>query len=387
MVSLKYDETERFISETARSFFTQEVPPRKLHTFEASDTGYDPALWQQMAQLGWMALPFDEALGGGGATTTQLGVLLEEFGRTALASPFFQTVAAAGEVLRRLGDTPRATDLMRAIAEGGTRAALIASPNPAETASATDTGGGKLSLNGGPFVIEWAHVADALVVPATSSGNGASGNVELLAIDPQRAGVTIEPVTSMDNERIARVTLQNVVAEDGDRLRARPATTSDLADALAAVGALRAAEMTGAMRRVLEMTVEYVNVRHQFGRPLGSFQAVQHGCANMKIDADGAWLATYEALSRASAGLPFRRHALIASYFAGQAAERVTTTAAQLHGGMGFMREYHLQFYFRRAKAQQLRLGDLRYQLRAVADEVFGPVAAPAPKRTAAAVA
>jgi alkylation response protein AidB-like acyl-CoA dehydrogenase len=143
-------------------------------------------------------------------------------------------------------------------------------------------------------------------------------------------------------------------------------------DALrAVVDLLRCAEMVGGGRRVLEMMVEHLSNRQQFGHPIASFQAVQHACADVAIQLDGARLATYEALWLVTHDRPFAKEAAVAALFTGQACERAVSTAGQLFGGVGYTREFYLHFYYRRAKAQQLRLGSPRNLLEKLATVVF----------------
>jgi alkylation response protein AidB-like acyl-CoA dehydrogenase len=175
----------------------------------------------------------------------------------------------------------------------------------------------------------------------------------------------------MDHERVARVELRNVEIPAGQALNADWLSPADAEDILACGRLLRAAEMVGGMEQVVDMTVAYVSARRQFGRPIGTFQAVQHACADIRTELDAAHLATWEALSRADRGLAFRANAAVACFAVGRAFERVVSRAAQLHGGIGFMAEYPLQLYFRRAKAQRIRLGTTRFQLENVAQELL----------------
>jgi alkylation response protein AidB-like acyl-CoA dehydrogenase len=194
-------------------------------------------------------------------------------------------------------------------------------------------------------------------------------------LSPHTKGVEIEPTASLDNERVGRVTLHGVRVPRSTCLTPEPVGHGRLAEALALIRVLRAALIVGGAQQMLDMTVEHVQTRHQFGRALGTFQAVQHACADMRIDVDAALLATGEALSRADADLPFLREAAIATFVAGRSGERAARTAAQLHGGLGFTAEYHLQHYFRRAKAARLRLGRVPDQLRDAAALLIDPAA------------
>lgn len=363
---LRVRETQQLFSDSVRGFLGDRAPFERLRAMEGSAQGFDVELWAAMVDQGWTEVAFAEA---GGLDLAHLGTLLEELGRACVASPLFQSVAAAGVTTLRLGDTARAASLVGEIARGA-RAALVA-PAEARRVPRVVLAQGQLRVDGGPFLVEWADTATALVCPVRHD----DGTFGMVALDPGAPGVRIEPRRAFDHERIGRVVLDGALSGTSDVVREASLTLDELRDALALVSVLRCVEMSGGIRRVLEMTVDYVAAREQFGRPIGSFQAVQHACADMRMESDGAFLTSWQALSRAEAGLPFRRQAAIAAYFVGRAYERVTLSAAQLHGGIGFMADYDLQLYFRRAKAQRLRLGTEQHQLESVARDAVDPIA------------
>ena len=365
-MDLNFSETQQMLRESARAFLNEHAPRCRLGVLEASTAGYDPDTWQKIVRNGWTEMPFGTP---GNADLGHLACVLQEFGRSAYASPYFQSVAAAGIFVHRLGRSTRACTTIDRIA-GGDTAVLIASPDAGRLPQAKWCRG-SLSVSAGPLVVEWAHVADVLVVPARLE----DGRYVLVEIDSTADGARVEPVLSMDNERLALVTLSDVVVGEQQWLHEEPVAPEVIEEGLVLVDLLRAAEMVGGIEEVLRMTVEYMKIRNQFGRPIGSFQAVQHACADMNIQADGAFLATCEAISKAEADLPFVPQAAAAVFFTGRAYEGVTTTAAQLHGGVGFMAEHPLQYYFRRAKAQRLRLGSEHIQLARAASHLIDPLA------------
>jgi alkylation response protein AidB-like acyl-CoA dehydrogenase len=363
-VDLNLNPTQAMLAESARALFAKHLPQSKLWDAETSNLGYEPEIWKLMVEAGWTTLGVPEPSGVSNGDLIHLGVLLEEMGRAALASPFFQTVLAA-YALGRYGDQPAAAAALAKIAAGG-RAALILPPDEFRFPAVQQTSVGAYLLESEPMLVEWGHQADLLVCPVE-----ASSEFILFVLDPDAAGLHREAVASFDTERISRVSFNGVRADPANRVTRATMSTTNL-DALRAVrDILRCAEMIGGGRRVLEMMVEHLSSRQQFGHPIASFQAVQHACADVAIQLDGARLATYEALWRATGDRPFAKEAAVAALFTGQACERAVSTAAQLFGGVGYTREFYLHFYYRRAKAQQLRLGSQRNLLEKLACAVL----------------
>lgn len=320
---------ERLVAK-ARAILGERLPPERLNAVEALPEGHDPGLLAAMLGERLHAVP----------DLLELGLVLEECGRAVLRSPFF-TTAATLQVLRRFGSGPAAAGIAARI-EAGTTATLALA---------------------GQDLVEWPAAA-VLVIVAGEQGLRAHEDVG------------VEVVASFDGESVGRIRPRAMGMALSGRL---PGYELDRIRAL--VSALRAAEIAGGAREVLDMTVEHVCSRRQFGRALGTLQAVQHLCAEMAIAVEGARLAALEALWKADQGLPSLREAAVAAWFCGQTYEQAALTASELHGGLGYLKEYHLHHHFRRAKAQRLRLGTERAQLERVAIEMFDerpePVAAP----------
>jgi alkylation response protein AidB-like acyl-CoA dehydrogenase len=362
-MDLKLTEIQELLLDSARSLFSTRVDADRLRAVEASDTGYDSGLWDTFTELGWQGLTAPESAGGSGGSVLDLGLLLEQFGRNAVASPFLQAVTAS-LVADRAGDTPAAAALVADIAGGG-RAVLVDTSEPERHPVAQRDGDG-LQLSSGRLLVEWAEAAGTLVVPAL-----VDGGVVLAAVPRDARGLEVTPARTFDNERVAFVRLDRVEVRPEGLLTGAPLSVEAWQDERALAHLLRACDVLGASERALEMTVEYMKVRKQFGVVLGAFQAIRHMCANMRIELDGAQLITRSALWRATAGLPFATQAEMAAFFVRRTADHVLADCAELHGGIGFTLEYPLQFYYRRAKAQSLRLGPVTRQLASIADRVL----------------
>jgi alkylation response protein AidB-like acyl-CoA dehydrogenase len=390
-VDLRLADTDQLLLEQVRAMLTSEASPQRLAAWEEDADGFDRALWCRVVDLGWPGVAFPEASGGGGGTLLSLGVIAGEVGRAAYPSPFL-AVVTAGLVAARLGSTKRASALLEATCRDGALSTLLWVPGGGRHLRAIRRG--HAFAVSGRLVADWAPVAETLVGLAPlglapmglapmglaptgsqqSCASAAGTEVVAFAVDADAAGVTVEPRRSFDNERVAVVRLDDVIVDPADFLVAAGVVPAAVAaDALGAVRLVRAAELVGIAERALELTASYVSTREQFGVPLGTFQAVQHACADVAIAVQGAKLLTQEGLS----GPPtaYRRAGALAAYHAGRAAVAAAVTGAQLHGGVGMIRDYPLHFYYRRAKAMQLRLGSAAAQLEELARTVVDPIA------------
>ena len=363
-MDLRLADTDQLLAEQARALLAAAAPPERLAEWEAGTEGFDRAGWARLVELGWVGVALPEASGGGGGTLTSLGVLAGEIGRAGHPSPFL-TTATAGLVAALLGTTKRAAALLESIARDGTPAALLWTPGCGGRFGAERRGAG-LVLSG-RLVGEWAHEAETFVCLASLPGG-----VTAVAVDAGSPGLRISPRRSFDNERVALVEFDGVeVAARDHLLPGGVAGAAEGADALGLVRLVRAAELVGGAEKMLELTTSYVSTRVQFGVPIGTFQAVQHACADVATLVHAARLATDDGLA---GGRPARRAGALAGYLAGRAAVAAAVTAAQLHGGVGMIRDYPLHFYYRRAKAMQLRLGSAAAQLEELAQVLVDPV-------------
>jgi alkylation response protein AidB-like acyl-CoA dehydrogenase len=296
-------------------------------------------------------------------------------GRVVLPSPFIPTVLFA-EAINRAGSAAQKQALLPKIAAGdliGTLAWLEPSSSwdaDAITLPATRSGA-DFVLDGVKLFVNDGHIADSFLVAARTGGAGQDG-VTLFALDSKRAGISVAPLKTMDQTRkLAEVRFANVRATAGDLVGAIGQGWKTLAEVIDCGKVMLAAEMVGGAQKVLEMTVEYAKIRVQFGRPIGSFQAVQHKCANMMVDVEGAKSATYYAawaISNQVADGPVA--AAVAKAAASDAFRRVSADGIQLHGGIGFTWDHDLHLYFKRAKSSEFTFGDATYNRELIAQGI-----------------
>jgi len=371
-VNFSFSDDQILLRNSVRAALDEQCKPEHVRAMFDDPKGYSAELWGEMAKLGWLGLPFPEEQGGAGLGFVELALVMEETGRVAYPGPFFATVVLGGLGIM-LGGAPAQRDKwLSAIAAGKARAtaALLEEHldwDPASvTATAAKSGSGWM-LSGLKRFVPWAHVADVVLVPARSPEG-----LSLFLVDPKASGVTLKPMVGIDLvSRWSEMRLDKV-AVGADALLGQAGTAGPLLESLLRRAAvMSSAEMLGAARRCLDMSVEYAKVREQFGQPIGSFQAIRHRCAEMLLEVENAHAAVYYAAWALTAGA---EDAAIASSickaYVSEAARKVCGDAIQVHGGIGFTWEYDLHLYMKRAKALEPLYGDAEYHRELIARHV-----------------
>jgi alkylation response protein AidB-like acyl-CoA dehydrogenase len=371
-VDFAFSEEQEMLRRSAREFLAKECSPKVVRRLMESEDGYDATLWKKIADLGWTALGIPEQYGGVG-TFLDLVVVLEEAGRALLPGPFFSTMGLAVPVLLEAGTEPQKKEVLGAIAQGSARATLaFTEPTGRWDADgvalkATQSGGG-WRLDGVKTFVPDAHTADYIAVVARSRGEGEEG-LTLFLVDGRPKGMTVKPLETMDmTRRWCEVRFDGVqLAADavmGAPDKAWPALKRALEWATAAL----CAEMVGGVQKVLETSTEYAKTRHQFGKPIGIYQAVSHKIADMLVLSESGRSATYYAAWAVEADAPDRSLAAsMAKAYVSDAYRKVAGDGIQVHGGIGFTWEHDMHLYFKRAKSSEVTLGDATYHRELVA--------------------
>ena len=368
-MDMSLTDQQQTLKETARDFLALECTTSLVREMEEDDRGYPTDLWERMAGLGWMGLPIPEEYGGSGGTLTDLAVLLEEFGRALVPGPFFNSVALVGLTVLDIGSDEQRADLLPRIASGSliATAALLESDARYGVNSVglrAVSRNGEYNLSGTKMFVEYANSCDAMLVPA----RGERG-VALMMIPTSADGITLTRLDSISRDPQFAVQFANTVA-DGGVLGSEEQGAGALTRALRRAAVLHCAHSVGAAQHVLEMTVEYTKQRVQFDRAIATFQSVQHNCADMVIAIDSARLATYDAIARIEDGQTADREIALAKTLTNHAYKWTTLTAQQIHGGIGFMEEYDLQLWTRRAKVAELKYGSSSGYVEAFAQQM-----------------
>jgi alkylation response protein AidB-like acyl-CoA dehydrogenase len=365
-----FSEEQEELRKMVKRFLDEKSPESEVRRLMATEEGYDPAVWRQMAQeLALQGLGIPERFGGQGFGPVELYVVFEEMGAALLCAPYFSTVALAANALLNVGSEEDQARYLPGIASGDTIATVALTDDAggwdlAATSTAAVRGGDGWVVSGVRSYVTDGSTAHLLLVPAM-----APAGLSLFAVTGDAPGVTRETLPTMDQTRKqSRITLDAapaaLVGEEGGALAGLETTLWMSAAALAA-------EQVGGAQRVLDNSVEYAKNRVQFGRPIGSFQAIKHKCADMLLDVESAKSAAYYATWAAqerSEDLPVA--ASLAKSFCSEAYFHCAAENIQIHGGIGFTWEHHAHLYFKRAKSSELLLGDPAYHRELLAERL-----------------
>ena len=372
-MDLGLTEAQQMLRNSAREFLEAECTEAFVRAMEEDERGYTPESWQKIAENGWLGLIFPEEYGGAGLEFLDLCILLEEIGGAMLPGPFFSTVVLGGMAILDAGSDEQKRQYLPGIAEGQVIATLaLTEPDvrwdAAGVRATAEPDGDGFVINGAKLFVPNAHVSDYLVAAARTGD--AEEDVSLFILPANTPGVSQTLLKTIASDRQSEVTFNGVHVPRSALLGELNGGWPTIARVIqwGAVG--KCAEMVGNGQKVLDMTVEFVKQRIQFGRPIGSFQAIQHHCANMATDVEGSRYVTSQAAWRLSEGLPAESEVAMAKAWVSDAVRRVCATGHQCHGAIGFTKEHSMQLYSRRAKAAELAFGDSREHLERVAEAI-----------------
>ncbi|MDT5145353.1 MAG: 3-oxocholest-4-en-26-oyl-CoA dehydrogenase beta subunit [Mycobacterium sp.] len=356
-----FTEEQETISKLARDVFERRATPDRLAELEAGESRYDAALWKELASVDLLGTALPESLGGNGGGFVELGVLLAEVGATVAPVPVYPTLLLGADPIARHGSPDQQQRFLPGVIDG-TRilSAGLQEPgrsDPTSPATTARRDGAKWRLDGTKELVPAGQLADTVVIPASID----DGKVGLFLLATDAPGVDIRPVPTTNREPHADVFLDGAsVSVAADRLDG----PGDLVHALytrALVGLC--AIQVGVSDRALRMAAEYTTGREQFGRPIGSFQAVQQRMADGFIDLEAIRWTSWHAAWLIAQGRPAERAARIAKFWAAEAGARIAGTAQHVHGGIGIDTTYPLHRYFLWAKHNELTLGSAAQQL------------------------
>jgi alkylation response protein AidB-like acyl-CoA dehydrogenase len=352
---------QRELAAIVRAFLADKSPASAVRNQMATSQGYDPIVWTQLAtQLNLTGLAVPEEYGGAGFGYVELGLVFEEFGRSLTCAPFFSSIALGAEVLLRCPDESVKKELLPGIAAGTSRATLAVLERPsgwdkgAIALPAVRSGAG-WTLSGEKRYVLDGHTADLVLVAA----RGEDG-VGIFAVEAGASGLTTRYVETLDQ---TRKQAHLSFAETPARLIAAPGEGWPIITrALQTAAIMLAAEQVGGAARALEMSTDYAQIRHQFGRPIGSFQAIKHKCADMLTEIESGRSAAYYGMwALDSADADVATAASLAKSFCSDMFMHVAADNIQIHGGIGFTWEHPAHLYFKRAKADETLLGSASY--------------------------
>jgi alkylation response protein AidB-like acyl-CoA dehydrogenase len=363
-MDLSFSPSQQLLQQSARSLLQQRCPPERVQELALDPRGFAADLWKEIATLGWPGLLVPTELGGSGGSVGDALALVEELGRVCFPSPFIASAIMATSVLTAAGGR-RAQALLSALALGDRICALAVLEEsgrlePDAMALPLAAPG---RLTGRKLFVQDAHVATDVIV----LGRAAAGPTALL-LPMDRKGITARPLDSMTGDKLFELDFADVETGPDDLLGAPGDGWALLAPAFR-IGALaRSAEMAGAAQRVLELCVEHARVRVQGGRPIGSYQAIQHACADLFRDVESARWLMWEAAWKVESGRPDADAAVAAAKaYGGEAGLRVARRGHQIMGAIGYSEEHPLHLFHKRILAASLDAGDATLHLETVA--------------------
>jgi len=363
-MQLVLSEDQELLAKTAADFVAEKSPVirvRQLRDRRDPD-GFSRALWKEMAELGWVGIPFPEEYGGADMGLAELAVVLEALGRGLAPEPFLATTLLGGRALALGGSDAQKTEWLPGLIEGETLLALAQQERRSRydlfrVATRAERAGSGFSLSGEKIQVEGGASADALVVVARSAGaEGDRDGIGLFLVRRGAEGLAVEPQHRVDSRNAALVRLDGVAAEPIGEVGQGAALLESVVDG-AIVGLC--AEMLGSMSEAFERTLQYLKDRKQFGVPIGSFQALKHRAAELFIQIElsrSCVMAAARALDEGDAEAP--QLVSLAKARCSDAAVLVGNEAVQMHGGIGMTDEHEIGFFMKRARVAEMTFGD-----------------------------
>jgi len=376
-MNLSLSEEQEMLKSAAHDFLIEKCPKKVVKELEESEEGYSTALWQEMAELGWLGMAFPEKYGGGDMSFLDLSILLEEMGYSCLTGPFSSTVVLGGLSILDAANEKQKQEYLPMIAKGKAIFTLaLAEPGYQNYDAASITVKATVDnndyiINGTKMFVPDAHIADYLLcVARTKEQAKAEDGITIFLVDAKSSGISCTVLNTIAKDKLCEVIFDQVRVPEDNILGQLDQGWSIVRRIIERAAVTKCCEILGNAQRVLEMTIDYAKERRQFDRPIGSFQVIQHYCVDMATDVDGIRLSTYHAAWMLSEGIPCTKEVAIAKTWAGDASQRVITLAHQIHGAIGVTMEHDLHFYTRRAKAAELTFGDADFYREIVAQEM-----------------
>jgi alkylation response protein AidB-like acyl-CoA dehydrogenase len=377
-VDFAFNEEQEELRSQARGFLEEHSDSEHVRRAMESELGYDPELWEQLgSDLGWTSVLVPEEYDGLGLTFVELVALLEVMGGALLCAPFFSSVCLGGTALLVGGTEEQKREHLPGIAEGRTRATLAFDEAAGgflagNIATRARRDGDDFVLDGRKTYVLDGHCADLLVVAARVEGTAGADGTRLFVVPGDSRGIERRALPTLDQtRRQAEIRLDGVRVPRSGLLGGEDGPRRTLAKTLDLASVALAAEQVGGAQKCLDMSVSYACERVQFGRPIGSFQAIKHKCADMMVEVESARSASYYAACVAAADddeLPVA--ASLAQAYCSDAYFHAAADALQIHGGVGFTWEYDVHLYFKRARSSEAFLGDATYHRERVARHI-----------------
>jgi alkylation response protein AidB-like acyl-CoA dehydrogenase len=357
-------EEQEMLRKSARKVLADRCPKSCVRQMQTDEKGYNPALWQEMADLGWLGLAIPDLYGGSGMEFIDLCVLLEEMGRACLPGPFFAAVVLGALTILENGNAAQKAAYLPGIAAGKIIMTMALNEadglyEPGSIAATAFMEKNDFIINGVKLFVPNANTADyILCVARTTNESDIKQGITVFIVPASDRGVKCTLLKTISGDKLCEVTFDNVRVSKADVLGSVGEGWPIVEKAVERAAAAACCDTVGVLQKVLEMTLDYTKERKQFDKPIGAFQVIQHYMADMVTYVDGARFTSYQAAWRISEGLPSMRETAIAKTWSAESFEWVITKAHQIFGAVGVTIDHDLHFYTQRGKAAQLSYGN-----------------------------
>jgi 3-oxocholest-4-en-26-oyl-CoA dehydrogenase beta subunit len=376
-MNFTFSKEQNLLRQSIREFLTKECESEFVREMEEDEMGYTPEIWRGMAKLGWMGLIFPEKYGGTEGDFLDLVVMLEEMGRACLPGPFFSTVVLGGLTILEAGNESQLTEFLPKIVDGDTILTLALNEpsatkyDPPLITVQASVEKDKYIIDGIKLFVPDANVADYIICVARTEGEpDLKEGITLFLVDTNTPGIKSTLLKTITRDKQCEVAFDKVKVPGRSILGEFNKGWTYIEKIIQKAAVAKCAEMVGGAQKVLEITTSYAKKREQFGQVIGSFQAVQHHCANMLIDIDGGKYITYQAAWMLSEGIPCNREVAVAKAWVNEAYKRVVSIGHEIFGGIGYMTEHDMTLFSRRSKAAEITFGDANFYRKLVSQEL-----------------
>ena len=370
-MDFELSDEQRLLVDSVNNFVKKDSPIERFRKQRDVDPGWSKAVWAQMGDLGWLGLPFPEAVGGFGSSFLDAALVLERLGTTLVPEPFIPSVVLAGMAIVKTGTAAQQERLLAPMIAGRTTLALAYAEQDSrfdvtQVSTRAEKKAGGYTLSGKKVWVLAGDAADQLVVSARTSGSaGDAKGISLFALERTHKKLTVTPLKTADGRRAAHIALDGVELPADALLGEEGAAGPVLEEVMDYGAAAACAEGAGILEAVMEMTREYLCDRVQFGAPIGSFQALQHRAVDMFIELQLSKATLLLAAIKLDAPVEARKKAIsIAKVQLTQSGQFVTRQGIQLHGGIGVTDEHNVGLYFKRINVLNALFGDEEFHVR-----------------------
>ena len=363
-MDLDFTEEQDMLRNSARDFLSTECDKAMVRTIEESEEGYSAEIWRKMAELGWQGLMIPEQYDGMGMGFFDLVVVFEEIGRNILPSPYFATAVLGSPPIVEAGSEELKKEILPRVATGEAILTMaLTEPSAGYTADCVELEaedrGDSFVLNGTKLFVEFASASDYMVVVArTGSGGDPEDGITMLLVESNSPGIKIDAFATTGTDKQCEVLFDNVSVPKSNVIGEMNKGWPIVAKTLKMATMTKCAEMIGGMQAVLDMSVAYAKERVQYGRPIGSYQAIQHMLADMFIRTDTSKNIVYEAAWMVSEGLECADKVSTAKAWCNEAYKKVSEDGVEVHGAIGTSRDHDMGLYYRRSMAADPTFGN-----------------------------